>query len=150
MINSVFDSKLIMFKNEATSEGDVVSTFTIIHEEPGMIQDFLDPLSSLYTNNISKCLDYPEWKNVNYNVDGVHLKLVFDAVEMPVELTNIKVHKKEKKDEVIFAYSLTFQKVLNASVDPIFATSYLKRKEENEDGKMVICTYDTELKKGNK
>jgi hypothetical protein len=148
MINQVFESKLTMFKNEVTSEGDVVSTFTVIHEAPGTIQDFLDPLSKLYSNNISKCLDYPEWKNINYNVESVHVKLKFDEVEMPVELTNIKVHKKEKKDGVAFAYSLTFQKVLNAAVDPLFATSYLKRKEENDEGKLVVQVYDTELKKG--
>ena len=149
MINEVFKGILTKFGTKVTKDGDVLAEFTITHKSEQPSQNFLDSLSEEFHNSISDCLNSTEWKNISFDISGVHLQLIFDDVEemkMPCELVGLKINHKEKDGQHTFTYSMIFNKILNSNVDSVFATTYLKRKEENEEGKMVIQEYDVLLK----
>ena len=150
MIGSSFKGKLVKLANKVI-DGEVVTEFVIQHNATGFHQDFLDSFSEEFNNDVSDCLKSTEWKNIAFDTSNVHLQLVFDEQEemkMPCELTGIKVtNKEQKEDEDEFTYSLSFTKILNSNIDPVFATSYLKRKEEDDDGKMKVQTYEVLLTK---
>ena len=150
MINDVFKGRLTKFGSKTTKDGDVVAEFTLQHKSEQPTQFFLDSLSKEFNNNINKCLDYPEWKSVAFDVEGMHLHLTYDNVDdmvMPVELKSIKVSQKRKDGETTFTYNLTFNKVLNPHTDSVFATTYLNRKEANDDGKLKVAEYEILLTK---
>jgi hypothetical protein len=150
MVNEAFKGILTKFGTKVTKDGDVLAEFVITHKSTSSSQDFLDSLSKEFNNTINKCLDNTEWKNITFDLSGVHLQLVYDEVEemkMPVELVSVKIVHKESGDEEVFTYSLTFNKILNPNVDSVFATTYLKRKEEDDNGKMSVKEYDVLLTK---
>ncbi len=150
MINEVFKGRLTKFGSKTTKDGDVVAEFTIQHKDENPTQYFLDSFSKEFNNDINKCMDFPEWKSIAFDVNSTHLEFSIDGVQemiMPVELKAIKISQKEKDGEVTFTYNLIFNKVLNPNTDSVFVTTYLNRKEIDEEGKSKVAEYDIFLKK---
>lgn len=146
MINEAFQGRLTRFGTKATKDGDVVAEFTVTHKSEQSSQHFLDSLAEEFHNNVDKCMDYTEWKNIVFDLENVHLHMTFDDVEdmeMPCELKTIRINRREKEGDETYTYNLVFQKILNPNVDSVFATTYLNRKDEDpETGKTSIVFYD--------
>ena len=144
MLNDLFTGHLSKFGAKVVDE-DVFIEFGITHiskNEPD--QDFLDNFSDEFNNNVSKCLNNPEWDNIKFTkvIPGLNIK--FDTMDIKATLQTIKITQKETTNDLIFKYDLTFIKKQDKDADTWFAT-YLKHKDEDEDGKKYLTEYDVEI-----
>jgi hypothetical protein len=150
MINEIFQGRLTKFGTKTTKDGEVVAEFNIQHKSEQPTQYFLDSFSDVFGNDVKKCMDSTDWKSIAFDVEGSHIEFSIDGVDemkMPAEIVAIKVGQKIKDGESTFTYNIVLNKLLNPNTDSVFATTYLNRKEEDEDGKTKIAEYDILMKK---
>jgi len=143
LLNDLFTGHLSKFGAKVVEE-DVYIEFVITHiskNEPDQI--FLDNFSEELGNSINTCLKNPEWDNIKYSVN-VPLHVKFDLMELKASLQTIKITQKETTEDLIFKYDMTFFKKQDKEADTWFAT-YLKHKEEDEDGKKYLVEYDVTI-----
>ena len=144
MINGLFTGHLS--KNSAkVVEEDVYVEFVITHiSKNDPTQDFLDNFSEIYDTNIGSCLNNPQWDNIKFSTIIPKLDIKFDVMDIKATLNTIKITKKDTPKELSFKYDLTFIKKQEKDIDSVFAT-YLKHKDEDEDGKKTITEYEIEI-----
>ena len=143
MLNDLFTGHLSKFGAKVVDE-DVYIEFNITHvskNEPD--QTFLNEFSEELGNNINECFKYPEWDNIKYSVN-IPLNIKFDVMELKATLQTLKITQKETTNDVIVKYDMTFLKKQDKDADTWFAT-YLKHKDEDDDGKKYLTEYDVEI-----
>jgi hypothetical protein len=132
-------------------EDDVFVKFSIRFINEGDIQTFIDSFDQKVTGgDLKRNFDYPIiWKKIvldTTDYEKTHFKVQFDEVEFDADLIEIAVNKKSKKGVVTFEYIMTFIKdVGEENEDSRFAKSYLKYKEEDENGKKKLIEFDVTL-----
>ena len=123
---------------------DVKVEFVITHISKNQPeQDFLSSYDESFGTNLSKFVDGATWDNIKFTQSNT-LSIKFDEMDLKAELVGIKITQKDTEEDLTFKYDLTFLKTQDKDVDTYLAT-YLKRKEENEDGKSKIVEYDVEI-----
>jgi hypothetical protein len=151
MINKAFEGRLTKFGSKTTKENEVITEFVITHQETTEFPDFLDSLSTVFHNDISKCMEFPEWKSIAFDVESVNVSMNFDddRITLPCELKGLRISKRYKPDgDCLYTFNLIFNKILNPATDSSFAATYLNRKDEDEEtGKTVTMKYDVILTK---
>ena len=143
MIGDIFTGILAKFGAKVIEE-DVYAEFVITHtsrNEPD--QDFLDSFDEEFGTNWSKCLNNPQWSNIKFSTSH-EVTVKFDAMEFKANLSEVKISQKETAGELVFKYDLVFYKKPEKDQDLAFQ-SYLKHKEEDENGKKHLVEYDVEL-----
>lgn len=99
--------------------------------------------------NIDSLFQSPiEWDNLKIKLDEYpfYYEVEFDKIVFVARLMSIGVAKKIKDGISTFDYTLSFRKdVEGDNKDSITAKTYLKYKEENEDGKKVFVEFDVIL-----
>jgi predicted solute-binding protein len=74
------------------------------------------------------------------------MNVSFDEVDFDCDLTEIAVSRKIKNGAESFEYVLTFSKDVGLqNEDSAFVKTYLKYKEEDENGKKKIVEFDVNL-----
>ena len=144
LINDLFPAHLSKYSAKAVDE-DVFVEFVITHiskNEPD--QEFLDTFSEEFQSNINKCLNNPEWDNIAFSKSISNLKIKFDVMELEATLKKIKVTQKETVKDLTFKYDMTFIKKQEKDLDTHLCT-YLKHKDEDDDGKKYLSQYDVEI-----
>ena len=144
MINDMFTGHLSKFGAKVVDE-DVYVEFVITHiskNEPD--QDFLDNFSEEFANNANRSLTNPQWDNVKFGYVIPQLDIKFDSMEIVADLQAIKISQKDTEKDLIFKYDLVFLKKQEKDIDTWFQ-SYLKHKDETDEGKKVITEYDVEI-----
>ena len=144
MINDVFTAHLSKFSAKVVDE-DVYIEFGITHVSKNEFdQVFLDNYSDAMGNTVNKCLNDPEWDNIKFTQYVPNMSIKFDVMEFNATLHTIKISKKETAEDIIFKYDLIFLKKQDKDDDTFFAT-YLKHKDEDDDGKKYLTQYDVEM-----
>ena len=139
----MFPAHLSKFGATVKNE-DVKVEFVITHISKNQSeQDFLCSYDDAFGTNLSDFVNGATWDNIKFT-QANELDIKFDEMNLKAQLVGIKITQKETEDEVLFKYDLTFLKQQDKDVDTYLAT-YLKRKEENEDGKSKIVEYDVEI-----
>ncbi len=141
-VSSVLTGYGAISKNE-----DVYMKVEFTHTETGDHQNFLDSYADeMEMENIIQLFKTPvQWKNTTI-VCNRKFDVNFDVIKFDAVLTEIKVTRKETKDDTIFTYKLVFEKEQDKDVD-VLLTQYFKHKEETAEGKKVLVEFDTEFKK---
>jgi hypothetical protein len=81
----------------------------------------------------------------DYEPNYYHIE--FDEIEFFARLNSIQVTRKTAEGIDTFDYTINFIKEVGAdNSDAIVASTYLKHKEENEDGKMILMEYPVLVK----
>ena len=144
MLNEYFPAHLSKFISK-TKEDEVVVEFQLTHTtSEGDATLFLQEFASEFQYNLMNCFrSNPEWKAIKFDYFVPKLSMKFDGMDLKADLVGINVTQKETASEIKFKYDLIFNKSHEPDIDSVFATTYLKRKEENEDGKKVLVEYDT-------
>ena len=130
---------------------DVFVKFSIRFLNEGDIQNFLTPFDQkIAGGDLQKAFDYPIcWKNIaidTTNYEKTHFKVEFDEVEFDADLVSIAVSRAFKKGVEVYTYVLTFIKeVGEANEDSLFAKTYLKYKETDENGKKKLVEFPVTL-----
>jgi len=144
MLNDLFTGYLSKFSAKVVDE-DVYIEFGITHVSKNESdQNFLDNFSEEFNSNIKDCLNMPEWDSIKFSktIPGMFIK--FDTMNVKATLQTIKITQKETANDLIFKYDLTFIKKQEKESDTWFAT-YLKHKDEDDDGKKYLTEYDIEI-----
>lgn len=122
------------------------------YSNAGDVQSFMEPFErELKTTNIQNVFDYPvRWSKMTFDVsdyDPNYYHIEFDEIEFFARLTSIQVTRKTAEGIDTFDYTINFVKEVGAdNSDAIVASTYLKHKEENEDGKMILMEYPVLVK----
>lgn len=144
MMGDLFSGVLSKYGGKVI-DGDVYIEFVITHtskNEPE--QEFLNSFDEEFSTNLSSHFRNPLWNSIKFPTSK-DFTVKFDQMDkFNATLSELKVSQKEKNDEVVFKYDLVFFKRQKKDIDDVLA-SYLKHKEENEDGKNVLVEYDVEL-----
>ena len=144
MLNDLFTGHLSKF-NAVLVDGDVYVEFCITHISKNELdQNFLDNFSEELGNNVNRCLNDPQWDNIKFTQIIPNLKIKFDVMDLVGTLQSIRITQKETSSDVSFKYDLVFLKKQESEKDTHFAT-YLKHKDEDEDGKKFLTEYDVEI-----
>lgn len=88
------------------------------------------------------------WKRIVIDLENLHTEPVavaFDEMEFEANLRSLTVSVKVKGDMVSFDYTLALSKESDTEFDTKFATTYLKYKEEDENGKKKIVNFPIEI-----
>ena len=144
LLNDLFTGHLSNYKYTVVDE-DVYVEFVITHiskNEPD--QTFLDNFAEEYASNVNRCLTNPEWDNIKFSKTIPSMKIKFDEMDIVASMNTLKITQKETSSDIVFKYDMTFLKKQDKEVDTWFAT-YLKHKEEDEDGKKTLTEYDVEI-----
>lgn len=144
-LNDMFPAFLSKYGAKVVDD-DVMTEITITYtskNDPN--QDFLDDFAEEFQSNIHKCLVDPEWSNVTFKKVIPSLDIKFDSMEFKATLQTIKISQKETPKDLTFKYDFTFIKKQDKEIDTYIAT-YLKHKEEDEDGKSQLVMYDVEVR----
>ena len=144
LMNEIFTGHLSKFGAKVYDE-DVYVEFVLTHISKNIPdQNFLDNFADVFGSSINKCLSDPLWDSIKFSVTVPKLKITFDEMNLNATLKSIKISHKETEKELIFKYDLTFIKRQEQDLDSSFAT-YLKRKDEDADGKKHLVEYDIEV-----
>jgi hypothetical protein len=144
MVGSLFTGVLSKFGAKVQDE-DVISEFVISHASKNQSsEDFLDTFSEKFHSNIGKCLNDPEWDSIKFSVNFPNMIIKFDEMEIKADLVGIRISQKDTAKDHIVKYDLTFVKKQEKDVDIHFST-YLKHKDEDENGKKSLTLYDVEI-----
>jgi hypothetical protein len=119
----------------------------IKHINANEVQTFLDKFQTILgITNVSSLFMHPvQWNKLEiptFDYDKNYVKVEFDEIEFTGYLLNIKVVKKWVDDTETFEYTFVFSKEVSKD-DAMIATTYLKRKDENEEGKKVVTEFPT-------
>ena len=150
MIGSTFQAVMTKYSH-VNKENQVFVIVAIKHVSEGDVQSFLDSFEkSVGTDNYKPLFSYPvRWKTIKIDTSDYeknYFEVGFADFAFDAQLVEIAVVRKNKNGSDIFEYTMTFLKdVGNNNEDAIIASTYLKHKEENEDGKMVIQEFDVDL-----
>ena len=100
----------------------------------------LQNVDSLFSNPI-------EWDNIKLKLEEYpfYYEVEFDSIVFVARLMSVGVVKKVKGGISSFDYTLSFRKDVEGDKDSIAAKTYLKYKQENEDGKKVLVEFDVKL-----
>ena len=147
MINKEFRSMLTKFGAKNVN-GSVIDEFVLTHlSENNPSEDFLVSWDEKFQTKMMSSFNDMEWSNIVFKNYITNLTINFDGVEMNADFVGVKVSKKETMDSLVVKYDLIFHKQLDPNVDSVFATTYLKRKEMDENGKNITLDYETKLSK---
>jgi len=141
---SEFKSYLTKFSSKK-DEDRVVVEYVLTHmsvNQPS--QEFLKMFDDAYQTNMMSCFNNIEWSSITFKLRIPRLNVSFDGQTLKSDLVGIKVNRKETTNSINFKYDLIFNKQ-NDPEDAITAITYLKRKEENSDGKSVFVEYKTDI-----
>jgi len=144
LLGTEFEATLSKF-GYAIKDGDVKTRFTITYTVTDAVtHDFLATYAAQIDPPILDCFNNLVWDKLSYtkNVWGMNVK--FDAMDVTADFLGINVSVKETKDGLVTKYDINFEKEQDKDEDTVFAT-YLKRKEEDEDGKMQVVKYICEV-----
>jgi len=150
MIDKIFPGTLIKHTH-FYEENDVFVKFSIKHTSEGDVQSFIDSFEQKIANDSIKSLfNYPiRWKKIvidTTDYEKCHMNVSFDEVDFDCDLTEIAVSRKIKNGAESFEYVLTFSKDVGLqNEDSAFVKTYLKYKEEDENGKKKIVEFDVNL-----
>lgn len=143
----MFKSSLSKFISKKTDDC-VVDEFVLTYiskNDPN--ECFLKSWDEKFQTKIMSSFENVEWNSIVFKLYFNNLEIKFDNLNIKADLVGIKVSRKEKHDEITYKYDLCFHKQVDPQIDAVFTTTYLKRKEENEDGKKVTMYFDTEISK---
>ena len=150
MLNTTFPGVLTKH-NHFYSENDVYVKFSIEYTSEGSVQSFMDSFDEKVAgSNIKPLFNNPiRWKKIDFDAteyEKSHMTIEFDSEILDGDLVGIMVSRKLKNGNDIFKYTLTFIKeVGHENEDSRFAKTYLKYKEEDENGKKKIKEFDVAL-----
>lgn len=132
-------------------DNEVFVKIGIKHTNVGDVQSFLSSIEDkLNIKNIKPLFAYPvRWKKLVIDTSDYEkntFDVSFDEITFQATLNDIQISRKTKDGTDIFEYTLNFRKEVGVdNEDSVTAKTYLKYKEENEDGKMVIKEFPVEL-----
>lgn len=144
--------KGVMIKhNYGVTRDNVFVNIAVKHTSNQPIQHFLESFENeTKMSNIKSLFESPiEWDNLKLKLDEYPFfyEVEFDEIVFVARLMSISIVKKVKAGVNSFEYTLAFRKdVEGDNKDSIAAKTYLKYKEENEDGKKVLVEFDVILK----
>lgn len=130
---------------------NVFVCLAIKHTSIGDVQHFLESFEKeLKTTNIDTIMSYPvRWSKTTIDTDDYdqYMEVEFADIVFVAKLTSINISRSTKDGSDVFDYILNFRKdVEGDNKDSITAKTYLKYKEENEDGKKVIVQFPVGMK----
>ena len=99
-------------------------------------------------NNINSLFTSPiEWDNLKIKLEDYpfYYEVEFDSIVFVAMIMSIAITKKINDGISSFDYTLSFRKDVDGNKDSIAAKTYLKYKEENEDGKKVLVEFNVTL-----
>jgi hypothetical protein len=144
--------KGVMIKhNYGVTRDNVFVNIAVKHTSNHPNQYFLESFENeAKMTNIHSLFESPiEWDNLKLKLDDYPFfyEVEFDKIVFVARLMSISIVKKIKAGISSFEYTLAFRKdVEGDNKDSITAKTYLKYKEENEDGKKVLVEFDVILK----
>lgn len=144
MWNDLFPAYLSKFVGKMVDDTvyvEFVVTYTSKNENT---QDFLNDFAEEFQSNMSYCLRDPEWENIKFKKYIPNVNVKFDEMDIRASLTDIKITRKETQADLIYKYDMTFIKKQEVEIDT-HLNSYLKHKEEDEDGKKCFSLYDVTI-----
>ena len=126
-------------------EENVVLNFNLRHVEEGDMPSFLDSYEKKCEIQNIRCLfNYPiQWKTISLEA-SFRFRIEFDELTFEADLKGIKVKRTYKKGMESYIYDLEFEKEMEKDAD-LFLSTYLNQKEEDENGKKVLCKYSVYL-----
>lgn len=130
---------------------DVFVKLSMKFNNEGDIQTFIDSFDQKVAGgSLKNNFQYPiAWKKIvldTTDYEKTHMTVEFDEVQFEADLVEIAVNRKLKKGVEVFEYILTFVKdVGEENEDSRFAKTYLKYKEEDENGKKKLVEFDVTL-----
>jgi hypothetical protein len=150
MINKQFLG--VMTKHtHAYIDNEVFVKIGIKHTDVGDIQTFLSSFEEkLSATNVKSLFEYPvRWKKIVIDTSDYEKNTFlvgFDEIEFDAQLQEIHVTRKNRHGLDSFEYTLHFLKEVGRdNEDSTIAKTYLKYKEENEEGKLVIKEFPVDL-----
>lgn len=146
MIGKEFNA--VMTKHSFVSrQNETMVEVSLKYTNAGDVQTFMEAFEDeLDTSNIQNMFTYPvRWSKLTFDVadyDPNYYHIEFDEIEFFARLLNIQITRKSDNGIDTFEYTINLIKEVGAdNADAIVAKTYLKHKEENEDGKLVAVDY---------
>ncbi len=145
-----FDAVLTKIGSKFKPEiDDVVIEFVIRFVDKHDVQSFLDSYQKKCSlENVANLFNEPvQWKSIAIDAN-YRFNLDFDELnDMTCILKTIKVRRKYSAKDLsdVFTYDLVFEKNVEDGEQDWTFTSYLNRKEEDEDGKKTLMSYRVHL-----
>lgn len=153
MLNKDFLGSLVKHTH-VHIDSDVFVRFGVKHTSDYTTQNFLDSLEdTLNVSNIRVLFrDSIQWRKIVIDTSdwiGNKMNILFDETEFDAKLVSITVTRKTPKNggDETYEYVMEFIKEVGLdNEDAVFAKSYLKVKEEDENGKKHVMTFNVEIK----
>jgi len=150
MLNRDFEGMLVKHSH-IYIDGDVYVKFGIKHICSSTTQSFLDSFQTeIGTTNIISLFNDPiNWRKMTIDTSDwqkTEMVVEFDESKFNANLKAIHITRKSKGGEESFEYVMDFVKDVGIeNEDAIFAKSYLKVKEEDENGKSTLMNFVTTI-----
>ncbi len=147
MSDTIQFSGIMVKHSPVIKKNDVFANLQIKTSEVGAIRTFMQPFQKAGVEGIVDLFkeEYLPWNKINMPLSEYNLyyKVVFEGVEFDAKLVNIAVSNKRVKDSSVTEYILSFDKCIESNDANV--SYYIKRKEEDENGKMQLIQYPVTL-----
>lgn len=152
MIGKAFAGILHKYTNHGPSKDeDAYVEVAIKHTCVGDVQSLMKHFEKeLSVSDVQKYFNYPvKLKKFTLEAEDIHplthdnyYSIEFDEMQFYAKFLKLDVTRKFDNGTDVFDYTFVFKKEICVD-DSKNVLSYLKHKEENEDGKLVLVEYTT-------
>ena len=151
MLNKTIKSMLTKYTTlpPSSKKEEASIQFVIKHSNSGDVQELMTTFEKgLKTENIQSVFKYPiMWSHISFDVSDYEpnmYKIEFDEMVLEAKLVKIDVSRKTKDGIDDFEYNFHFNKPISDD-DGKMSYIYLRRKEENDEGKKSYVLYDVKI-----